>query len=130
MASFEITMDLPASPEASWAFIIDHGIEVEPLTFTPRAIQAPGVLNDLSGRLFGVLPFRAVSRTVAWEPPTRCAFESVTPTWPVRTSITELFPPVELHAGEQALPSPMSRVDEVSLDLAGQVPCDALGECR
>lgn len=91
MASFDIVKELPASPEASWDFVVERGAEVEPLTFTPRDVQAPGVLNDLSGRLLGVLPLRAVSRTVAWEPPTKCIFESVVPAWPVQTSITESF---------------------------------------
>ena len=93
MASFEITADLEASPAESWAFVVDHGEAIEPLTFAPRASQAPGVLNDLSGRLFGI-PIRGVSRTVVWDPPARCVFESVKPAWPVRTLITESFEPI------------------------------------
>lgn len=94
MAGFEIVAELPASPAASWAFVVDHGEDIEPLTFTPRNPQAPGVLNDLTGRVFGIIPIRGVSRTLVWEPPARCVFESVKPAWPVRTLITESFEPV------------------------------------
>ena len=90
MASFETTTDLPASPATSWAFVVDHGREIEPLTFEPEGVQGVGTRNRLSGRILGV-PIRGVSRTVAWEPPTRCVFESVEPAWPVRTRITETF---------------------------------------
>jgi hypothetical protein len=93
MANFEIVVQLAASPEASWAFVVDHGEDIEPLTFRPRGVQGPGVLNDLTGRLLGIIPIRGVSRMLAWEPPVRCVFESVKPAWPVRTLITETFEP-------------------------------------
>ena len=93
MPSFEIIATLPASPSASWAFVVDHGPDIEPLTFTPRGTQGPGVLNDLAGRMFGIIPIRGVSRTLVWKPPLRCVFESVKPAWPVRTLITESFEP-------------------------------------
>jgi len=92
VASFESTITLPASPERSWEFVVEHGREIEPLTFQPEGIQRVGALNHLSGRILGV-PIRGVSRTVAWDPPFRCEFESVTPTWPVRTRIVETFEP-------------------------------------
>jgi hypothetical protein len=90
MASFVSTIDLPASPESSWAFVVERGGEIEPLNFEPRGEQRVGTLNDLSGRIAGI-PMRAVSRTVAWEPPRRCAFESVRPSWPISTMVTETF---------------------------------------
>ena len=90
MASFVSTIDLPASPEASWAFVVDRGGEIEPLSFEPRGAQGVNMLNDLSGRIAGI-PIRAVSRTVVWDPPERCVFESVKPTWPISTRITETF---------------------------------------
>jgi hypothetical protein len=77
-------------PEVAWRFVVEHGGEIEVLTFEPRAPQAPGVLNDISGRMMG-MRFRAVSRTVVWDPPSRCVFESVKPSWPVTTRITEEF---------------------------------------
>ena len=95
MAGFEIVAELQASPTDSWAFVVEHGEAVEPLRFTPRDAQAPGVLNDLTGRVFGIIPIRGVSRTLVWEPPERCVFESVKPSWPVRAVITESFEPVE-----------------------------------
>jgi hypothetical protein len=91
VASFAIEATLPASPSASWAFVVAQGHDIEPLTFVPRDEQGPGVLNDLEGRLFGLIPIRGVSRTLVWEPPVRCVFESVKPAWPVRTKITETF---------------------------------------
>ncbi len=91
MASFEIVAELPVPPAASWAFVVEHGENIEPLTFTPRDTQAPGVLNDVTGRVLGIIPIRGVSRTLVWEPPARCVFESVKPAWPVRTVITESF---------------------------------------
>jgi hypothetical protein len=90
VASFVITIDLPASPEASWAFVVDRGDEIEPLSFAPRGEQRVGALNDLSGRIVGT-PIRAVSRTVEWDPPNACVFESVKPSWPIGTRITETF---------------------------------------
>jgi hypothetical protein len=92
VASFECTVDLAASPEVSWAFIVDHGAEIEPLGFEPQGIQGVGTLNHLSGSILGI-PIRGVSRTVVWDPPARCVFESVKPSWPVRTLITEVFEP-------------------------------------
>lgn len=86
------TIDLPASPETSWAFVVDHGAEIEPLKFEPRGEQRVGTLNDLSGRIAGI-PIRAVSRTVEWDPPRRCVFESIKPSWPISTVITETFEP-------------------------------------
>ena len=85
-------MDLTASPAATWAFIVAHGHEIEPLTFRPEGTQGVGTLNLLSGRILGV-PIRGVSKTLVWDPPSRCVFESVKPAWPVRTRITETFEP-------------------------------------
>lgn len=48
--------------------------------------------HDRSARLAGI-PIRAVSRTVEWDPPRRCVFESVKPSWPISTLITETFEP-------------------------------------
>ena len=90
MPSFVSTVDLPASPEASWAFVVEHGGELEPLIFEPRGEQRVGTLNDLPGRINGI-PIGAVSKTVEWDPPRRCAFESVKPSWPIRTRIVETF---------------------------------------
>lgn len=92
MASFVSSIDLPASPDVSWAFVVDRGGEIEPLTFEPRGEQGVGTLNDLSGRIAGIT-IRAVSRTVEWDPPSRCVFESVKPAWPISTLITETFEP-------------------------------------
>jgi hypothetical protein len=92
VVSFVSTIDLPASPESSWAFVVDHGGELEPLDFEPRGEQCVGTLNDLSGRIAGI-PIRAVSRTVEWDPPSRCAFESVKPSWPISARIVETFEP-------------------------------------
>jgi hypothetical protein len=89
--SFETVVELPAPPEVSWAFVVDHGSEIEPLSFEPQGTQGVGTLNKLRGRLFGVIPLRAVSRTIGWDPPSSCRFESVTPSWPVRTHIDERF---------------------------------------
>lgn len=93
MASFETTVELAATPAASWAFVVERGSEVEPLRFEPQGPQAVGTLNHLSGRVLGVVPFRGVSRTVVWDPPTTCVFESVKPSRPVRARITERFTP-------------------------------------
>lgn len=93
MRSFESTIELEASPAVSWSFVVERGDEIEPLTFRPEGEQGVGTLNHLSGRILG-LPIRGVSRTVVWDPPTRCVFESVKPAWPVRTRITETFEPV------------------------------------
>lgn len=82
----------PATGDA-WAFVVDHGTEIERIRFEPQGPQGPGVLNHLSrGRRGGrTKRVRAVSRTVPWEPPVRCEFESVTPRWPVTAHITEDF---------------------------------------
>lgn len=93
MSSFETTIALPATPEVAWAFVVERGEEVEPLRFEPQGAQAVGTLNQLSGRVFGVIPVRGVSRTTVWDPPTRCAFDSIKPSWPVRAHITETFTP-------------------------------------
>lgn len=93
MASFSSTIELRASPEAVWAFIVDHGSEIESLSFTPTAEQGVGTLNELRGRIAFVIPIRGVSRTVEWDPPRRCVFESVKPSWPIRARITETFQP-------------------------------------
>ena len=66
---------------------VRHGEVIE---FEPRAPQSVGVLNDIRVRVFG-FSFRAVSSTVTWDPPSTCAFESVRPSWPVTTRITEQF---------------------------------------
>jgi len=92
VVSFVSTIDLPASPESSWAFVVDRGGELEPLSFEPRGEQRVGTLNDLSGRVAGI-PIRAVSKTVEWDPPRRCAFESVKPSWPISARIVETFEP-------------------------------------
>lgn len=92
MASFESTVELPATPATSWRFAIEHGREIEPLRFEPEGVQAVGTLNHLSGKVLG-LPISGLSRTVAWNPPTRCEFESVRPSWPIRMHITETFEP-------------------------------------
>lgn len=92
MASFESTIALAASPETSWNFVVERGSEIEPLTFRAEGDQGVGTINHISGRVLGV-PIRGVSRTVVWDPPSRCVFESVTPSWPVRTRITETFAP-------------------------------------
>ena len=49
-----------------------------------------GTLNHVA---FTVLGKRlvAISRTTIWDPPFRCAFESVTPTRPVRVLVNEEF---------------------------------------
>lgn len=87
---FESTVDLATSPEVAWAFVVERGSEIEPLSFKPQGVQAVGTLNHLSGKVLG-LPIRGVSRTVVWNPPTTCGFESVKPSWPIRTRITEDF---------------------------------------
>lgn len=92
VSSFEISIDLPAPPQRAWQFVVEHGAEVEPLTFEPQGEQGIGTLNHVRRRILGV-PIRAVSRTTAWEPPRRCAFESTKPTWPVTAHIVELFEP-------------------------------------
>ena len=84
MATFHRTVILPASPGEAWEFVEKHGQEVEPLQFQPRSARAAGVLNDITGRVLGI-PFRGVSRTLVWDPPATCVFESVKPAWPVRT---------------------------------------------
>jgi hypothetical protein len=94
MTSFESTMQLSATPAAAWAFVVERGREIEPLRFDPQGAQAVGTLNHLSGRVLGVLPLRGVSRTLVWDPPTTCVFESIKPSWPVRARITETFTPV------------------------------------
>lgn len=90
VVSFVRTIDLPASPESSLAFVVDGGGELEPMNFEPRGEQRVGTLNDLSGRIAGI-PIRAVSKTVEWDPPRRCAFESVKPSWPISARIVETF---------------------------------------
>lgn len=92
MTSFESVVELSAPPETTWRFIVEHGAEIEPLRFEPEGVQAVGVLNHLSGRILGI-PIRGVSRTVVWNPPTRCEFESVKPSWPVLMRIVETFEP-------------------------------------
>jgi hypothetical protein len=83
------------SPAVSWKFVVDHGDEVEPLRFEPQGEQEVGTLNHLSMRLLG-RDLVAVSRTTQWDPPSRCAFESVTPARPVAARITEEFRPDDL----------------------------------
>jgi hypothetical protein len=90
---FESTVELPTTPEVSWAFVVEHGREIEPLSFEPQGVQAVGTLNRLSGKVLGVIRISGVSRTVVWDPPTRCVFASVKPSWPIRTLITEDFAP-------------------------------------
>ena len=90
VASFECVVDLPAPPEVAWAFVVERGAEIEPLRFEPEGPQGVGTLNRLSGRVLGV-PIKGLSRTVVWQPPDRCAFESIRPGWPVRTRIDEQF---------------------------------------
>jgi hypothetical protein len=92
VAQFLSTVVLPVRPDHAWRFVEERGSEVEPAEFEPRARQAVGVLNDLSFRVLG-LRLRAVSRTVAWDPPVVCRFESVKPSWPVTSFITEEFRP-------------------------------------
>ena len=94
MASFRSTTVLPVRPEIAWQFVVEHGHEVEVIEFEPRGPQSVGVLNDIRVRVFG-LSFGAVSSTVAWDPPSTCAFESVRPSWPVTTHITEEFRPLD-----------------------------------
>ena len=93
MSSFETLIELPATPEVAWAFVVERGEEVEPLRFEPQGAQAVDTLNHLSGREFGVIPIRGVSRTTVWDPPRTCAFESIKPSWPVRARITETLTP-------------------------------------
>jgi hypothetical protein len=94
--SFESAIDLPASPAASWSFVVERGAEIEPFVFEPHGgVQSAGTLNTLTFRLLGLIPVRGVSRTVVWEPPSRCEFESVKPAWPVRTFIRETFQPAD-----------------------------------
>jgi hypothetical protein len=83
------------SPSVSWQFIVDHGDEVEPLRFEPQGEQGVGTLNLLGMKLLG-RNLTAVSRTTQWTPPSRCAFESVTPARPVVARITEEFEPDDL----------------------------------
>ena len=83
---------LPAPPESAWRFIEERGNEIELLTFEPQGEQGCGVLNHITMKILG-LPVRAVSRTMIWDPPSTCAFESVKPSWPVTTRITEMFRP-------------------------------------
>lgn len=92
MASFVCTVELPAPPQVAWAFVVDHGQSIERLRFEPQGPQGVGTLNRLAGRVAG-LPVRGLSRTVEWDPPNRCVFESVKPSWPVRARITETFEP-------------------------------------
>lgn len=96
MASFVSAVELPANPETAWSFVVNHGETIEPLRFEPKGEQGVGTLNQLSGRLGGIIPIKGTSRTVEWTPPSRCVFESVKPAWPVQTRITETF---ELHDG-------------------------------
>ena len=88
--SFESVINLPASPETSWSFVVERGAEIEPFVFEPQGVQGVGTLKELTFRVLG-MPIRGTSRTLAWEPPSRCEFESVKPSWPVRTSIGETF---------------------------------------
>ncbi|MDQ1402136.1 MAG: Polyketide cyclase / dehydrase and lipid transport [Actinomycetota bacterium] len=90
MSRFRSTIQLPVPPEEAWAFVVEHGSEIEPLKFEPQGPQAVGTLNHLSGRVLG-LPIKGISRTVVWNPPAQCVFESVKPSWPIRTVITEDF---------------------------------------
>ena len=92
MGSFVSVVELPASPATCWAFVVEHGAEIEPLSFEPEGAQGVGTMNRLSGRVLGV-PISGVSRTLVWNPPERCVFESVKPSWPIRTLITEDFEP-------------------------------------
>lgn len=92
VSGFVITAHLSAPVEVAWAFVVDRGHEIEPLNFEPQGPQGVGMLNSVSGRLFGV-PIRGMSRTIIWDPPERCAFESVKPMWPVRTRVLEEFVP-------------------------------------
>lgn len=94
MASFRSVILLPAPPDVAWRFVEERGHEIEVFEFEPQGPQAAGVLNRLTVRVFG-LPFRAVSRTITWDPPSVCAFESVRPSWPFRTHITEEFRPLD-----------------------------------
>ncbi len=115
MASFSSTIDLPASPAASWAFVVDHGQEIEPLTFLPQGEQGVGTLNELRGRIAGIIPIRGVSKTVEWDPPHRCVFESVKPAWPVRARITETFEPSDTGTRHSI------RYDVTPIGMAGKV---------
>lgn len=76
----------------SWNFVVNHGSEIEPLRFEPDGVQAVGTMNHLSGKVLGV-PISGLSRTVVWDPPSRCEFESVRPSWPIGMHVTETFEP-------------------------------------
>ena len=120
MISFVSSVELPAPPEIAWAFVVDHGETIEPLRFTPQGTQGVGTLNRLSGRIAGV-PIRGLSRTVEWDPPNRCVFESVTPSWPVRTRITETFEPSSSGTRHSI------RYEIVSRGLVGRVAAPIFG---
>ena len=95
MPSFRSEIVLRASPDVAWQFIEERGREIERFSFEPQGEQAPGVINHIVMRFLG-LPVRAQSRTVTWDPPAVCAFESVKPAWPVTTKITESFRPIDV----------------------------------
>ena len=94
-SSFRLIVVLPVSAEIAWRFVVEHGYEIEVIKFEPLSPQGVGTLNRLSFRILG-MSFHAVSRTVTWDPPSKCAFESVQPSWPVSTRITEEFSPRDL----------------------------------
>ena len=95
MVTRSSTETFVTSPSVSWQFVLDHGDVVEPLRFQPQGEQGVGTLNHLGMRLLG-RHLVAVSRTTQWTPPSRCAFESVTPARPVVARITEEFEPDDL----------------------------------
>lgn len=92
-SSFRLITLLPATPEIAWRFVVEHGHEIEVINFEAQSTQGVGTLNRLTFRILG-MSFHAVSRTVTWDPPSKCVFESVKPSWPVTTRITEEFSPL------------------------------------
>lgn len=94
-SSFRLIVVLPVSAEIAWRFVVERGYEIEVIKFEPLSPQGKGTLNRLTFRILG-MSFHAVSRTVTWDPPSKCAFESVQPSWPVSTRITEEFSPRDL----------------------------------
>lgn len=89
-SSFRLISMLPVTSEIAWRFVVEHGHEIEVISFEAQSTQGVGTLNRLTFRFLG-MSLHAVSRTVTWDPPSKCVFESVKPSWPVTMRITEEF---------------------------------------
>jgi hypothetical protein len=87
--------DLVAPPAEVFAYLADPStaavIDPAIISYEPDGgTMGLGVHNTMTLRVLG-LRLRSVSETVAWEPPRRMAFRSITPRHPITVDATHQF---------------------------------------